>query len=432
VWCASAAAILMVAMEIRQASVRLRRTCGVLVALTMGLLPLVEAPISVLERGMRIGAMIAALLLSIALLSRAAQRFSVLRDTVLFILNVSPAQRFPVLTAVSQLFGGFLGLAGITMMMEVMATVPMETAREKATSYSAISRGYAAANLWSPMYSNMSILLSLSPGLAWASVFPFALILAVISLMLGIFIGGFEQQGIARAHGKAGGGFSAYWQPLIRMAWPIVITMALFLVCVLSLSWMTRLPVAAVIIVMALCSAWIIHVLVSDEKFRRKQAASSMLNDFLSLKMMVGEIMLFLVSGCAGTVIASVIPEAWTVWISESLKPVPFLASLFLSSSVVLLSCTSVHPMLSSIVVAGGFSAASMGLTPTVHILSVLVGLGLAVIMTPFSMVSLMASRFSGLPLIEVSVRGHLVFAVTSLFLFAFLLANFESYFSTI
>jgi hypothetical protein len=138
--------------------------------------------------------------------------------------------------------------------------------------------------------------------------------------------------------------------------------------------------------------------------------------------------MLFFASGCAGTVIAGAIPVAWTTPVAAALTPFPILACLFLGAGVVLLSFTSVHPMLSGIVLATAFPAASLGLSPAAQLLSVLAGLGMAVIATPFSVISLMASRFSGLPLLTVSVRPHLGFAALNLLLVACILGGATRY----
>ena len=94
-----------------------------------------------------------------------------------------------------------------------------------------------------------------------------------------------------------------------------------------------------------------------------------------------------------------------------------------------LISCTSVHPILSAIVVASAFPAAAVALEPMAHVLSVLAGLGLAVVTTPFSVVSLSASRFSGLPLLTVSIRANMGFAVVSLLLVGLILGGAASQF---
>jgi hypothetical protein len=132
---------------------------------------------------------------------------------------------------------------------------------------------------------------------------------------------------------------------------------------------------------------------------------------------MSGEVMLFLASACAGTVMASAIPPAWTAAVGQLVGASPFLGSLFLASSIVLLSATAIHPMLSAVLIASSFTPQLLGLPVIAHLCAVLVGWGLAIIVTPFSVLSLMASRFSGIPLLAISLRANLVFVALSLLL---------------
>lgn len=421
VWVMAAAAAGFVTLQIGRAPPGIRRTCGVLIAAILALLPLIEAPQAALERGLRIGGLIASLLLSVALLSRAALRVERMRQLVGALFTVPAEKRFVTLTVASQFFGGFLGLAGITMLMEMASQVPMEDAQEKLACYSAIARGYAAANLWSPMYSNVSILLAISPGLDWAAVFPAAVLLALASLALGWAQNGWHGRRAACAVP------AVRWNPaaLVKPAAPIIARMVFFLLLAVGASRIAQVPVAAAIIVCAPVAAWILNALQTGPARGGRQLH----RDFCSLGTLAGEVLLFLVSGCAGTVIAAAMPTAWTTSITAALAPFPLLGCLFLSASVVLLSCTSVHPMLSGIVVATGFSAAALHLAPVVHVLAVLAGLGLAVIMTPFSVISLMASRFSGLPLLAVSMRAHLAFVALCMALSSFILSGMNGWF---
>ncbi len=421
VWSMTATAALFIVVQLELAPQGIRRTCGVLIAVTLALLPLVEAPQVALERGLRIGGLIASLLLSVALLSRAALRIERMRKVVGGLFTVPAEKRFVTLTVASQFFGGFLGLAGITMMMDMASQTSMVDADEKLASYGAIARGYAATNLWSPMYSNVSILLAISPGLEWTMVFPAAVALALASLLLGCSLNAWRVRRAADASPTAG------WSPavLLKSAAPIIACMVFFLLLVVGASRMAQVPVAATIIVSAPLTAWILNAALVGPARGGRQLRS----DFCGLGALVGEVLLFLASGCAGTVIAAAMPTEWTASITSALAPFPFLGCLFLSACVVLLSGTAVHPMLCGIVVATGFSASALNLAPVVHVLAVLAGLGLAVIMTPFSVVSMMASRFSGLPLLVVSMRAHLAYVVLCMALSSLILGGMNGWF---
>jgi hypothetical protein len=421
----AAAALLFVAAQWHSIAVSLRRTCTFLMLLTAALLPFVPDVYGTLGKGLRIGGLIGSLLLSVATLSRAAQRVALLRRVMNSVLEVPALRRFGTVTVASQVFGGFLGLAGITMMMEAASGVEFEGDEQRAACFVAIARGYAAANLWSPMFSNLSILLAVESGLAWVRVFPAALGLAGMSLVLTLLLGRIAAGRKARDRRPDQRGASGW--DLLHAARGVVAAMCAFLVVVLCMSHWLQQPVAAIVIVLAPVCAWLLALRGGVAGQTPGAAAQQVLNDFRSFKSMAPEVMLFFASGCAGTVIAGALPSAWTAPIAALLMPHPVLACLLLSGGVVLLSCTSVHPMLSGIVVALAFPSASLGLSPTVHVLAVLSGLGMAVIMTPFSVISLMASRASGMSMVDVSFRANLGFAIVNLLFVALILGGASS-----
>lgn len=406
-------------------SVGLRRTVWALVLATLVLLPWGPDPWLALEKGIRIGGLISAILLSVSLLSRAAQRVQLLREVVRRLLGVPPRQRRVTLPIASQVFGGFLGFAGISMLMEAASQLPDTDLEARRECFQGISRGYAAANLWSPMYSNISILLALSPGLSWAAIFPYAVLLALTSLLLG-----YALDRLSRRRGEAAAGEPVQWGALARLAWPVALGMLVFLCGAVALSAWARVPIAALIVTMAPIAAVAITVYLGPQRRPWRDASAQVLQDFRGFQSLAGEVRMLMASGCAGTVIAAAIPVTWTQPLAHALAPYPMLACLFLAAAVVMLSCTSVHPILSGIVVAAAFPAMAVGLPPTAHVLAVLAGLGLAVVTTPFSVVSLTASRFSGLPLLTVSMKANLGFAAISLVLVGLILGGSASRFA--
>ena len=403
----------------------LRRTVWALGLGTLALLPLGPDPWLALEKGLRIGGLISAILLSVSLLSRAAQRVQLLREVVRRLLDVPARQRRVTLPIASQVFGGFLGFAGISMLMEAASQLPDPDPQAQRECFQGISRGYAAANLWSPMYSNISILLALSPGLSWGAIFPYAVLLAVASLLLGYALDKLSRRGTEAATGEP-----VRWGALARLAWPVALGMLVFLCGAVALSAWARVPIAALIVTLAPIAAVAITVYLGPQRRPWREASAQVLQDFRGFQSLAGEVRMLMASGCAGTVIAAAIPVSWTQPLAQALAPYPVLACLSLAAAVVMLSCTSVHPILSGIVVAGAFPAVAMGLPPTAHVLAVLAGLGLAVVTTPFSVVSLTASRFSGLPLLTVSMKANLGFAAISLVLVGLILGGSASRFA--
>ena len=92
--------------HVAQVASSVRRTSLALVGVTALLLPLLPEPWVALERGVRIGALIASLLVTINLLSRAVSRLPRAHDLLESLHRVPPGQRYGVLSVASQFFGG--------------------------------------------------------------------------------------------------------------------------------------------------------------------------------------------------------------------------------------------------------------------------------------------------------------------------------------
>lgn len=395
----------------------IRRTSLMLVLFTAVLVPLIAAPLQTVERGLRIGCLIASLLMTVSLLSRAALRVPRVRDVVGELFLLPAGRRYVGLTVASQFFGGLLGLAGLAMMMEVASSKTHISEAEKISDFTAISRGYAALSLWSPMYSNLSIVLALYPGSTWLGLLPYALVVSALLMALGAVLDWLQHRGARQSAGRA-----QQSAQLLGAGLPVVGAMLGFLAFMVVASLYLHLPITAAIIVGAPIAAWLLNSSHSGTGVREGTRTSR--RDFLGFQSMAGEAVLFLASGCAGTVIASAIPAAWTGAIGYMLGGSPFLGSLFLSVGIVLLSATAIHPMLSAVLMASSFPPALLGLPLTAHLCAVLVGWGLAIIVTPFSVLSLMASRASGIPIFIISLRANALFVVISALVSALILGS--------
>jgi len=396
------------------------RTSLALVLVTMALLNVIPAPAATLGRGLRIGCLIGSLLVTVTLLSRAALRLPRVSSVMNGLFRLPSGQRYGGLTVASQFFGGLLGLAGLTMMMEIAAQQPDASEAEKISAFTAVARGYAALSLWSPMYSNLSIVLALYPGSDWLVMLPYAVMVSAALMLLGMAMDRMRSRGDRGPRSLP----TQSAKTLLRSALPVIASMLCFLLLVVAASRLLRIPVTAVIVAGAPVAAWLVNVRASGGM---AAATRALVQDFKGFQSMAGEVMLFLASGCAGTVMAAAIPSSWTQAIAHSLHGSLFMGSLLLTMGTVLLSATSIHPMLSAVLVASSFSPQLLGLPLTAHLCSVLVGWGLAIIVTPFSVLSLMASRFSRIPILVISLRANLLFVVTSVLLSATVLGGLST-----
>lgn len=413
VWGVALVTAVFVARQAGHVARPVRGTSLVLVAVTALLLPLLPDPGAALERGVRIGALIASLLVTINLLSRAVARVPRARDLLESLHRVSPGRRYGVLSVASQFFGGLLGLAGIAMMMESAARQENLHDRDKLSSFSAVTRGYAALSLWSPMYSNMSIVLAMYEGAHWAGVLPVALAVTTLFIVLGIVL---DRLSGTDPRGAAAEASAVTPTAIVREGWPVLLGMLGFLCFMVLTSRGLGVPISAVIIAGAPVAAWLVNVhLQGGHGPAYGAAARQVALDMWSFRGMAGEVMMFMASGCAGTVIGSAIPGAWTAAIGALVAGSPALACLTVSAAIVLMSASALHPMLSAVIVGASLGPAQLGLPVLAHLSAVLVGWSLAIIVTPFSVVSALASRWSGIPVLVISFRANAVFVLLAL-----------------
>jgi hypothetical protein len=324
---------------------------------------------------------------------------------------VPRVQRPLTLGIAAQFLGGFLGLAGLTMMMDGAAQREHLSLREKIADFSAISRGYAALALWSPMYSNMSIVLTLYEGIAWADVLPYALTISATFIGLGALLERFSP-----GHATSKPMNSASVKVVLWDSLPIIGLMLCFLGFMVSLSNLLHASISAIIIVSMPIIAWLLNVWKPSDSTQRWRSGSRQLRqDLLSQGAIAGEGLLFLVSGCAGTVISKAIPMSLIEPLAQLTANSPVVSCMVVMVAIIVLSGSSVHPMLCAVLVGSSLTPSLLNLTPLAHLCAVLVGWGLAIIVTPFSVLSMMASRFSGIPVLKISLHANLIFVIICL-----------------
>jgi hypothetical protein len=244
------------------------------------------------------------------------------------------------------------------------------------------------------------------------SVLPAALLVAAFFLVLGTAL----ERLSGRARQAPGFGQAASFASLLHQGWPVLLGMCVFVVVMVLASRGLALPISAVIIAGAPLAAWLLNAHMGGSlRPRFRGAAGLMAADLSDFRIMAGEVAIFMASGCAGTVIGSAIPKAWIAAIGAAVAGSPELACLTVSATIVALSAGALHPMLSAIIVGSSLGPAQLGLPMLPHLSAVLVGWGLAIIVTPFSVISGMASRWSGLPLLTISLRANAVFVLLAL-----------------
>ncbi len=385
----------------------IRRVTLALGAITLLLLPLAAAPGQSLSKGVAIGGLMASIISSVTLMARAALAAPQTGVVARHLLATGLRSRYLVVSLACQLFGGLMGLAGVSMLMDMASKGEVQVEEDRLSMLAAIMRSFAAATLWSPMFSNVTILLALYPGLTWSTVVPLCLAMAACSIVLGSLL---EMRRLR--HRPLVPPLPMPRAPLFRALLPMLVAMGVFLAAVIALAHALKVAVVAGIVLLIPLAVLVLHALQAQGPARLQQARQRLREDYLKLPALAGEVALFMAAGCGGTVIASVIPVAWTSAIGSVLATSPFLACFALIAIVIGLAFLAVHPVLTVVLVGTALPPAMVGLPVTVHMSVILVAWGVASYATPFSMIALMAHRYSGHSVMAVTVALNRGFAV--------------------
>jgi hypothetical protein len=401
-WAAAGCAGVFLVLEHRRLPAGIKRVSLVLLGLSAGLVLFAHVPLGALQRGLSIGGLMVSLISSVTLLARAALRSEGSHAVASHLLGRSTRTRCASFALACQLFGGLLGLAGVNMLLEMASRTDTADA-ERLPVFAAIMRSFSAATLWSPMFSNVSILLALYPGLTWFSVLPLCIALAASAVALGLLMD------FARLHGrKHPPAADVANARLPRAVLPLLAAMCGFLATVMALSWLLHVAVAGAIALLVPVAALAVNTAQSQPgPDRLRRGWQDLQADYARLPLLAGEVAVFMAAGCGGTVIASAIPPAWTQAAAQLVAQSSILACLALMSAVVLLSFLAVHPVLSVVLIATSFPPALMGLPVVPHMLAMMVGWAVSGPFSPFSMLSLMAARYAGVSVYAVSVRAN-------------------------
>ncbi len=385
----------------------IRRITLALGAITLLLLPFAASPAQSLGKGIAIGGLMVSLISSVTLMARAALAAPQTGVVAHHLLATGMRSRYLLVSLACQLFGGLMGLAGVSMLMNMASRGEVLVEEDRLSMLAAIMRSFAAATMWSPMFSNVTILLALYPGLSWSTVVPLCLAMAASSILLGTLL---EMRRLR--HRTLASPLPMPRAPLYRALLPMLLAMAIFLAAVIALAHALQVAVVAGIVLLIPFAVLVLHALQAQGPTRLAQARQRLREDYQKLPALAGEVALFMAAGCGGTVIAGAIPQAWTSAIGAAFATSPYLACLALIAIVIGLAFLAVHPVLTVVLVATALPPAMLDLPVTVHMAAMLVAWGVASYATPFSMIALMVHRYSGYSVTAVTVNLNRGFAL--------------------
>lgn len=404
------AMLLLIAAGFARINRKLRTTSLILFSVGLLTVPFAKDAVAAVQRGVFVAGMLVALTASVLLIARCAVQSPRIQMIGAALRERQGTPRYAAFTLASQFFSGILGLAGANLMF-VMAAPPTEKQSETRTAtVISVSRGFTAASCWSPVFGNMAILLALYPSLHWAEVFPVGLALGQLTMAVSVLM----QHAAARrasAPGAASAGAADVDQapptPLSTLLWiaaPVVLVLLGFLVLIMSLSRMLHIVISAAIIMMGPLVSLAFNAGMGEPGRRLASGARGLLASMRLFPALGSEAMLFLSAGCAGSIMADAFPEAWVSFIGAHLGGHPFLAVGFLVLGIMTAALAGIHPVLSAVFLASTLTPAVLAIPPIAHMAAILAGWGLSASVTPFSVLSLTASRYAGVSLYRISL----------------------------
>jgi hypothetical protein len=408
-----AATVALIAVELRHIPRNLRHTALVLVAASVPLLFFARDPLDAVGRGVLVGGLFVSLMAAVALLGVSATRHPRVGALRLYLRAQPPGRRYLGFSLASQFFSSMLSLAAANILFMMASSYGRG---ESTTLVVAVTRGFIAAIMWSPMFGNMAILLALYPSLQWTEVFPLGFLMGQATVLIGFMLYRPAKDSASEDGEIAPGGATRAVAPLIAVP-------AAFLGSVIATSSLLGLGTTATIVLLTPVAAWLLNASMAEGRSRLASGARRLGSDLRRLPSLASEATLLMSAGCAGTIMASAFPERWARQIGEALNGSTAAGIAALMTSLILFSLVGVHPVLSAVFLASAFTPALLGLPPLVHFCALIAGWGVATVVTPFSMLSMMASRYSGIAPFQLSLGENWRFTIACTATFTVVLA---------
>jgi hypothetical protein len=265
----------------------------------------------------------------------------------------------------------------------------------------------------------MAILLALYPTLHWIEVFPLGLALAQLAILVGMLMNHF-----GRAHVGEAAVQSPAQPQLGSAAIPVLAAMFGFLALVMAASSALKISITASIVLVGPIVALFLNIAMAGHSRRFVDGLRRTGEGIRQFPRLSSEAILFTAAGCAGSIMADAFPAEWVRLIGQALTGMPLLGISFLMLSIMGMALAGIHPVLSAVFMASTLTPQVLALPPIAHFSAILTGWGLSASVTPFSVLSITASRYAGTSLYQISIGRNWAFALLSAFLACVLLTT--------
>ncbi|MBK4736297.1 hypothetical protein [Noviherbaspirillum pedocola] len=407
-WLAGAAALLLIATGYRRINARLRGTSLILFCVGLAVLPFARAPLEALQRGVFVAALLVSLTGSVMLIARCAMQSHRIGQLGGGLRERDGPARYLSFTLTSQFFSGILGLAGANLMFVMAAPSTEPKSETRTATVVAVGRGFAAASCWSPVFGNMAILLALYPTLHWIEVFPVGLAVGQMTILIGALLDARARTDHAPAMPRTS------TSTLLIDALPLLITLLGFLASIMLVSRALHIVISAAIVLLAPLVSFGFHAANGRARRRVADGLAGVAGAMSYFPALASEALLFMAAGCAGSILASAFPQSWIAAIGAALGGHAFFGLAFLIAAILATALAGIHPVLSAVFLASSLTPQALDLPPITHMAAILAGWGISTSVTPFSVLSLTASRYAEVGLAEISLGRNWRFALVN------------------
>jgi hypothetical protein len=212
---------------------------------------------------------------------------------------------------------------------------------------------------------------------------------------------------------------------LLVTALPVLLVLAAFLLLILAISQALHVMISAAIVMLAPLVSLLFNAAMGEPGQRARDGLRGLGASMRLFPALASEATLFLACGCAGSLMADAFPDRWIVSIGAALNGHPFWSVSFLLGAILLAALAGIHPVLTAVFLASTITPQALGLPPIAHMAAILAGWGLSASVTPFSVISLTASRYSGVGLYQISLGKNGMFAVCNVLVICAVLAGY-------
>lgn len=321
-----------------------------------------------------------------------------------------------LVAVVSHLLGVLLSIGAIALVYELFNKNARLYQAEK-PFIAAMHQGYMATGFWSPAWASM-IVVTQNLDLEWLKIIPLGIVFAFGSIALGLFLIklNLKHSGESYPDLKPDPGVSVNWRRINTLVGLLLGLILTIVIIDYFTTWQILIIIPIVALLYPVCCALIMR--------KTPQLKTGLTNYYdKTLFRIKNEIVLFTAAGFLGkslelSGIAQIIPQLLPQWLIKY----PFLLLLFLMLIMVAASLCGIHPVVSGSALVGAINPAALGLSVFAFGFTILSGWSVAILVSPFSAISLITSGLTGIPSWNISLRINGFFGFSLLIVLALIL----------